>query len=97
MAFMGSDSYKALLAVDNVLVLNNLSSIEREDESIYTKLASTGCCSYISIQLPKAHMPEYIIAFYMLGMKHKWGNVEIDYLTILAEAVYSAFKNDKQK
>ena len=96
-AFMGSDSYKALLAVDNVLVLNNLSSIEREDESIYTKLASTGCCSYISIQLPEAHMPEYIIAFYMLGMKHKWGNVEIDYLTILAEAVYSAFKNDKQK
>ena len=30
-------------------------------------------------------------------MKHKWGNVEIDYLTILAEAIYSALKNDKQK
>ena len=89
-SFMGSERYRTLLSIDNVLALNNLEAIEREDEQVYNKLSSAGCCSFVSVILPGSSKREYIISFYVFGMKRKWGSVEVDYLTILAETIYSA-------
>lgn len=90
--FMINDSFRALLMVDNVLAINNLEAIEREDENVYRKLSAAGCDSYVSVLLPDSDNQQYIIIFYMFGMLHKWGSVEIDYLTILAQMLYSTFE-----
>lgn len=90
--FMGNASYKALVAVDNVIVINNLDSIEREDKAVYRKLYDAGCRSYVSVFLSDNTGTEYIFVFYMLGEKHKWSSVEIDYLTMLSEVIYGALK-----
>lgn len=90
--FMGNASHKAFVAVDNVLVINNLDSIEREDKAVYRKLYDAGCRSYESVFLSDNTDPEYIFVFYMLGEKHKWSSAEIDYLTMLSEVIYGALK-----
>ena len=90
--FMGNDSYKALMAVDNVLVINNLDKIARDDEEVYRKLFDADCRSYVSVFLSDNTGQEYIFVFYMLGAKHKWGSAEKDYLTMLSEVIYGALE-----
>ena len=90
--FMGNDSYKALMAVDNVLVINNLDNIARDDEEVYRKLSDADCRSYVSVFLSDNTGLEYIFVFYMLGAKHKWGSAEKDYLTMLSEVIYGALE-----
>ncbi len=93
-SFIKTDSYKMLLSVDSVLALDNLEVVEREDEGVYKKLVSTGCCSYVSVLLPGVDRQRFIVVFYMFGMKHKWSSAEVDYLTILAETVYGALDRE---
>lgn len=88
--FMFDESYRKLLAGENVLVMNNLNGVSRRDMSAYDRLMQSDCQSYINIMLPDTKKPEFVAAFYMFGLKHKWSSTEENYITMIAEAVYLA-------
>lgn len=97
--FMLDESYRKLLAGENVLVMNNLSGVLRRDTYAYNMLLQADCQSYISIMLPDTEHPKFVAAFYIFGTKHKWSSTEENYITMIAEAVYLAVcgKSDKNK
>ena len=89
-AFMLDESYRKLLSGENVLVMNNLDGVSRRDISARDRLMKSDCQSYISVMLPDTKKPEFVAAFYMFGLKHKWSSTEENYITMIAEAVYLA-------
>lgn len=97
--FMLDESYRKLLAGENVLVMNNLNGVLRRDTSAYNRLLQADCQSYINIMLPDTEHPKFVAAFYIFGTKHKWSSTEENYVTMIAEAVYLAVcgKSDKNK
>ena len=96
---MLDESYRKLLAGENVLVMNNLNGVLRRDTSAYNMLLQADCQSYINIMLPDTEHPKFVAAFYIFGTKHKWSSTEENYVTMIAEAVYLAVcgKSDKNK
>ncbi|MGN1188237.1 MAG: GGDEF domain-containing protein [Lachnospiraceae bacterium] len=91
-SYADSESYMAVLVGDNMLVMNDLTTVLRIDGEIYDKLNATGCCSYIQVLFGSSSQGRCIVTYYVFGTKHKWSDNEKDFLEIIANAIYSAVK-----
>lgn len=87
-----SDLYMSMLCGDNMLVMNDLTTVLRVDRELYDKLNATGCCSYIQVLFGSSSQDRCIVTYYVFGTKHKWSDNEKDFLEIIANAIYSAVK-----
>ena len=94
-SYADSQPYMSMLRGDNILVMNDLTTVLRVDREIHAKLEKAGCCSYIQVLFGSSSQDRCVITYYVLGAKHKWSDNETDFLEIIADAIYAAVEQEQ--